>query len=755
MRRLGSCILLHILLFASCSKEANIIDDLSDKNNQTVLNDSISFVAEVPDGVSSRAYWEEQTNGSLWFHWQESSEEMKFLVYDTSKDAFKTFNSSTSVYSKMKVIPTEQRNKATLHSLSTIDGEYADNDKIFAYSPVDKISYDSEKVRASIDMDLPLEFAQTEENSTKHISPYLFMSGLGVVSSKEARLSFNILPVIIRLKVSNKTSSEINVSSVAIEGKFCTQAKIVLDSGYENIVYTVPDTNNKITVKSNMESILSGGSTSNLYCLLFPVTLKKTDNLTFYITGEKGLDYKKTVECSKLISSEEGQLSFKANHYYTFNVNVTPNGMEVLQVTVDDFVTGQDGVVTDTKSCWFVTPEGKSTGTSWENAGALTNVLSKANDGDMVYLAAGDYNIVAQTTLKYNLSIIGGYVGNEENLNNPNPKINKVNFIGGENTRCFNIANSSKESGTLKISGINFKNFNFTSTNSGGVINIASSISDIIFEDLTFTDCSVLHDDTNGSNGGAIYINSYDGETIFNIIRCKFYNCAAKNGGAIYLNNVDVNTGKTLNILDCIFIGNTSTANGGAMHVRTGNIINIRSSVFSGNIASTLNEKGSGGCVYMHFSNNLNVVSSTMYENEASQKGSAIYGNGDNEATQNLIAISNTIVIANNASRTTSSRWALEADNIGVNNIFVIHNSIVANNINAGGKVADLAVLNASESNIITNSIVNNKYLENGIATDTPSSGTYVNYLNDTQLTELKSKIGISDNEIQYYVKEF
>lgn len=744
-----SALLLVGLSFTSC------VEELADENKIDNRDNKMSFIAKVSGNVESRAYWEEQADGSFWFNWETSEDEMKCLVYDTENNSFKTFGDPASVYSPMKIVPTDERNVATLESLSSLNGEYSETDKVFAYSPVSTINYDEGANKATLEMALPTELNQSAFGDTRHLSPYIFMAGEGKVTGGETLINFEVMPVIVRMRINNNTSSELNIKRVALLGNLPTKANIEIEGGNETVAYVTPDSEAPIVVNNTSSEALTTGNDENLYCLFFPATLDGSDELSFYIEGAD-FDYIRTVSCSKLMQEGETSLAFQANHYYTFNLNVTPNGLEVLSITIDDFVPGGSSTATSSNSCWFVTPDGEGTGTSWASAGALSSVLGKANDGDVIYIKGGDYDIASQITLKYNLSIIGGYAGDEENLDNPDPEANPVNFIGGENTRCFNIANSSTESGTLKISGINFKNFNLTTANSGGVINISQGSSEVYLENLTFTDCSVLHDDANsttGSNGGAIYINSYDGETVFNIIGCEFNNCAAKEGGAIYLNNADVATGKTLNVSDCNFIGNTSTANGGAMHLRTGNIINISNSVFSGNVASTIQEKGSGGCIYIHFNNNLNVEHCTMYENEASQKGSAICGNGNSAATQNIITIDNSIILANNATRTSSSRWALEADNIGVNNIFVINNSIVANNVNPGGKVADLAVLNASESNIITNSIVNNKYVENGIATDAPSSGSYVEYLTPEQLTELKSKVGISDSEISKYVK--
>lgn len=397
---------------------------------------------------------------------------------------------------------------------------------------------------------------------------------------------------------------------------------------------------------------------------------------------------------------------------------------------------------------WFVKSNGNGFGNSWENATSIFEACSQANDGDIIYIAAGDYNINKSITINKAITIIGGFNGTEKDLKKPNVLKNKVIFNGNAN-RCFVINNRTGNNNVTSISGITLNNFAPKGKDHGGAIMINYSTSDIILDNLSFNNCSVLNqypDNPNiGANGGAIYFNSFNESVKYTIKNCNFTSCSSREGGAVYFNNGNAELGKEINIENCSFKNNISSANGGALYSRMGNNVKIEKSLFDSNTASTEDLKGSGGAIYMHMNNTINVKYSTFINNSATQKGSVIYGNGNKAETQNIVTFENSVLVKNNAKRTNTGRFAIDADDIGTNNIYIIKNSIVANNINSKNNIADMIIIKPSNKDIIENSILNCEYYSKVTAEGLKSGGKYKSYLTEEQITELLKGRGVKD----------
>ena len=62
---------------------------------------------------------------------------------------------------------------------------------------------------------------------------------------------------------------------------------------------------------------------------------------------------------------------------------------------------------------WFVKADGVGLGTSWDDAGSLKAVLASKTigEGDVVYLAAGDYAIASDAVCAVAVTLKGGYAG--------------------------------------------------------------------------------------------------------------------------------------------------------------------------------------------------------------------------------------------------------------------------------------------------------------------------------------------------------
>lgn len=399
---------------------------------------------------------------------------------------------------------------------------------------------------------------------------------------------------------------------------------------------------------------------------------------------------------------------------------------------------------------WFVKNNATGTGNSWETATSIQNACQKAADGDIIYIAAGEYPLTQALNVSKVISLIGGFSGNETSLKNPDIQKNKAVFTGKE-SRAIIINNKTKAAGVILIDGLWFENFSPKEKNHGGALFINYATVDVSLKNLHFKNCAVVptnsDDPKQGSNGGALYLNNFTEAIVLKMDNCSFDSCSAKDGGAIFINNANASAGKNINIRQCTFNKNYAAINGGGICARVGNTILMNDCLFDANTASTTDMSGNGGTVYLHQLNNLEVNTCTFKKNTATNKGSAVYGNG-NEGNSNKINFRNTLIVDNQASRQNNGRYALDADNIGEHNIYTLNDCIVANNKNAKNSIADLIIINASTKNVINNSIVNGDYYTNTTAEKINAKGNNTDYLTKEQLVTLDQSRGVKDVSI-------
>lgn len=399
---------------------------------------------------------------------------------------------------------------------------------------------------------------------------------------------------------------------------------------------------------------------------------------------------------------------------------------------------------------WFVKNDANGNGTSWENATSIQNACKSAADGDVIYIASGNYVLPQGINITKAISLIGGFAGNESSLKHPDAQKNKAVFTGKTN-RAFFINNRTTSNKAILIEGLWFEGFSPKEKDHGGALYVSYSTVNVNLKNLNFKKCVVVasnsDDPKRGSNGGAIYFNNFIEPISFNIDNCTFDSCSAREGGAIYINNGNADAGKNINIRNCTFTNNYAATNGGGIYARTGNTICIEDCLFHANTASDTDQIGNGGAIQLHQQNNVELISCTFSKNTATNKGSAIFGNGNKE-NPNLVNIKNTVIVDNYASRQNNGRYALDADNIGEHCIITLTDCIVANNKNAKNNIADMNLYNSSSSNTIRNSIVNGSYYSKATADTTNGKGRYKEYLTNEQLETLLQSRGIKDISI-------
>lgn len=281
----------------------------------------ISLTGDVNEGgVESRAYWDINNNDdtqSLAFTW-ESTDKMQSFVWRGG--AFVVFTGDKK-YSATTVTPdAENKKQAQLQITTGLSQQYAQDDVIWAVSPLEDTNIDNNKVTFT----LPTEgFTQTALNSTEHLKDYVLMSGTGIVGSdNSASISFKVLPAIYRFKVTNNENEELTVNEVSISGPFCNKAELSMDNGTVTPTYSVDGTTYAIKVATSDGGLtVAANTTAYLYALVFPTkTSKITDNITLSFKGKYGdiaADYTKTAKCNTIYT-----YNLDSNTYYDMEVPV-------------------------------------------------------------------------------------------------------------------------------------------------------------------------------------------------------------------------------------------------------------------------------------------------------------------------------------------------------------------------------------------------------------------------------------------------
>lgn len=390
---------------------------------------------------------------------------------------------------------------------------------------------------------------------------------------------------------------------------------------------------------------------------------------------------------------------------------------------------------------WFV-KTGASTssaGDSWETACNIS-VITGANpsgiaDGDVVYLAAGDYSRTTNLSITKYITVQGGYAANLTGTDLSGRDIinNKATFApaAGNTTRCITInatAAPTIAGQKITLDGFYMNGFAMATANSGVAITLTSAQSDVDFKNLTFTNNVSLN-----TTGGAFTMASFTYNGIITFDGCTFsgnqatFSTGNGYGGAMYFNNGT--TAKTINIKNSTFTNNTAYARGGVGYFGSNMTVNISDCYFDSNYCTNATDNtSSGGCFYITggtYSSTFNVTRSIFLNSSCTAKGSVFWFN---TYPTNYLNLTDCSLIGNYAKRTGSARAAIDTDQYATtpsttNNLTVTINGCVLSNYNYGGSPAgkqsnkaDLMYLTgtgnalASTSSTFANSILNGAY---------------------------------------------
>jgi hypothetical protein len=294
-----------------------------------------------------------------------------------------------------------------------------------------------------------------------------------------------------------------------------------------------------------------------------------------------------------------------------FIESVTVNGASVPVADSYQFpaVTADQSIQVAFKRVWYVDGDlgGGGDGLTWATAfDTIQAALSQAASGEEIWIKNGTYLLAAQLAINAEVSLRGGFAGDEKYPQQRAPETYATIIDGDAGVRGLFIAADAG------IDGLTIENCAISgSTPQGGAIYIDAAAP-------TFVDCQILNSTAGPSDalGGAVYVNQ--GAPRFQgclFLGNRVSGASEAKGGAVYLYRSDVR------FISCEFIDNGSYGAfgdyGGAIYSESANTI-IEGCRFSGN--STSGEGGYGGALY-NANSAVEILASLFINNSAGGLG--------------------------------------------------------------------------------------------------------------------------------------
>ena len=246
---------------------------------------------------------------------------------------------------------------------------------------------------------------------------------------------------------------------------------------------------------------------------------------------------------------------------------------------------------------------GAGDGSSWSDAfPELRDALAASRPGDEIWVAAGSYMPTGDAdraisfTLKNDIAIYGGFVGDETERGDRNPEENSTILSGDIGTdNSYHVVSGVNLTASAVLDG-----FTITAGNANGA---------------------------SPDNNGAGMVLDNSSPTLTNISFSG--NSADSGGGGMFLNN------SSPSLTNITFSGNTAFG-GGGMYLDTSSptLTNV---TFSANTAST-----SGGGMVL-FSSSPTLANVSFSYNQATHYGGAIYNNSSNPGLTNITINNNSL----------------------------------------------------------------------------------------------------------------
>jgi predicted outer membrane repeat protein len=294
-------------------------------------------------------------------------------------------------------------------------------------------------------------------------------------------------------------------------------------------------------------------------------------------------------------------------------------------------------------------------GLSWATAyNDLTDALNAVDVSiTQIWVAAGTYTPTFQFTggapqsasfwFENNVSLLGGFAGNETDPNDRDPVANATILSGergvpGDPTdncdtviRGFDITNDTAvldgftitggyaQGDTERGGGVNLEGGDTVFINCRFIDNYAVERGGAVWGDGTpaFIDCTFIGNEAGGqgSGGGAIYCSG-----ALALSGCVFQNNYSESvAGAVNAQNATITA--------CVYDGNSANGSGGAL-IGNGSFLTVIDSIFSNNV-DFFNDGGA----MINGANVVTIINTTFLNNSAPGRGGAINNTNVNSAT--------------------------------------------------------------------------------------------------------------------------
>jgi xylan 1,4-beta-xylosidase len=292
------------------------------------------------------------------------------------------------------------------------------------------------------------------------------------------------------------------------------------------------------------------------------------------------------------------------------NVEKSESGDFKLQYKMPFYPTKQQPIV-------YVSQNGNnSNGASWDNAfTSVQRAVDQALKGAQIWIARGTYDGPVEINLREGLYLMGGFMGNEKELEERDPAKHKV-IITGRNFVKNVIA--IKSSSYIRIDGITVQGGNATGGSIfqqyGGGVHILGG-----GETIRLVNCRIVNNKAS-QDGGGLYASIGASPLVIN---CTFNNNVAMNNGGAVATYANTPNGYKSRIYNSIFDYNLAHAHGGAIFYESNkrdfglfyivNCLIVNNTTFGENGTITLN--GTSGLV---------MANTTMAYNKGTSLGAVI-----------------------------------------------------------------------------------------------------------------------------------
>lgn len=256
----------------------------------------------------------------------------------------------------------------------------------------------------------------------------------------------------------------------------------------------------------------------------------------------------------------------------------------------------------------YVKKTGKAdaSGNSWDEATTIDAALAKANSGDVIYVAAGNYIPAVKLTngsrsnettfeIKKNFTMMGGFPDNATgtDLSAYNPTTNATILDGDAYSYHVVTVTAPKETGRRAV----IKGFTITKGKCVG--SFSTTVNDVVFK---------------SGQGANIAVGKSS---------IDFVGCTISNGNGNFAAGAYLYTGSDTKFEDCKFDSNTTTSHGAGLYNEGGELL-INRCGFTGNVTSN----GVGGAIYTIGSTSaspINRIYNSYFTGNASSTGNVIY----------------------------------------------------------------------------------------------------------------------------------